>query len=109
MKRTLAFSLLTLALACEAEPFFPPGGPDEPTPPTDGNFVFDDSVAHEINIEISSDSLGKLQFGNRERVPCAFTFDGVRLESVGIRLKGNRSFRDMSGKAQFSVKFDQFI
>lgn len=96
--------LSVLVLACH--PGNLPGGP-----PLEGDaLVFDDSFVHEIEIEVAPSLVGQLVLSSDVRIPCNFTFDGFRLENVGIRLKGQiGSGREMSGKAQFSVKFDEFV
>jgi spore coat protein H len=98
-----AVVFLALSLSCQAVPNVEPPGPAVP--------VFDDSFIHEIEIEVAGELVSELRIDNDERVPCTFTFDGQRLETVGIRLKGNfGSGRDIAtGKTGFSVKFNEFV
>jgi spore coat protein CotH len=75
----------------------------------DDSIVFDDHFVHEIEIEVDPAQLSELRLDNDARIACEFTFDGLRLDQVGIRLKGHLgSGREMDGKAQFSVKFNEF-
>lgn len=100
---TLPF-LVVLFSACVVSRTPPEGTPSEDDAP-----VFDDTIVHEIEIEVDSSLISELRLDNDERIPATFVFDGIVLEDVGIRLKGhNGSGREMDGKAQFSVKFDEF-
>jgi spore coat protein H len=115
-------ALLALAISCQpaqpAQPAHPPTPevpvyqpPDRPDPPGEEWRVFDDSFVHQIEIEVDEASVNELSINNDVRIPCTFTFDGLTLEEVGIRLKGNHgSARDIStGKVAFSVKLNEFI
>jgi spore coat protein H len=93
------FALLALALSC-----------DRPAPPDESDQIFDQSFVHEIDLTVSPGDLAQLSPDNDLRVPCTFRFDGVVLEEVGVRLKtGAGSRRELTEKAGFSLKFDEFV
>jgi spore coat protein H len=78
--------------------------------PEAGRLIFDDSVLHEIVIEIDPSNVGQLNTDRVNRTPCTFTFDGVTLHDVGIKQKGQgTSLGTLLGKPSFNVKFDAFI
>ena len=71
-----------------------------------GNAVFDDSKLHEIRIDFEMDAwfdslTVDYKYNLRDQadtIPdryfeCAMTFDGIALESVGLRQKGNSSYQ----------------
>jgi cysteine-rich repeat protein len=72
--------------------------------------VFDTAVLHEIRIEVAPEYLDDLEDDREQRVPCTLIFDGLRLENVGIRLKGRGSQNgDLDDKPSFSIKFNEFV
>ena len=72
--------------------------------------VFDDSVLHEIHIEVAPEYIPALEYDDEQRIPCTFTFDGTTLEHVAIRQKGHGSQAgSLEGKPSFSVRFDELV
>lgn len=67
----------------------------------DGDFLFGDRT---LDFELSLDdaALAALAADPREDVHATFTFEGQSWD-VGLHLKGNASFRDMSQKASFKI------
>lgn len=56
--------------------------------------IFDTSVSHEISLQVSQESLNEMladyqEDGSKTWVKATITIDGVTIENVGIRLKGN--------------------
>ncbi|WP_179111352.1 CotH kinase family protein [Corynebacterium glutamicum] len=56
--------------------------------------VFDTSVSHEVSLQVSQESLDEMladyqEDGSKTWVKATITIDGVTIENVGIRLKGN--------------------
>lgn len=56
--------------------------------------IFDTSVSHEISLQVSQESLDEMlanyqEDGSKNWVKATITIDGVTIENVGIRLKGN--------------------
>ena len=65
-------------------------------------FLFDDDVVHSISINIDDDDYNTMintykQTGEKEYFHADVTIDGVTVENVGIRLKGNASLRSALG------------
>jgi spore coat protein H len=84
-------------------------GPDDPGSDA-GKLIFDESVLHEIVIEVDPANVHALDTDRENRVSCTFTFDGITLHDVGIRQKGQGSSNGtLFSKPSFSVKFDEFV
>ena len=65
-------------------------------------FLFDDTVVHSISINMDDDDYNTMistyqQTGEKEYFHADITIDGVIVENVGIRLKGNASLRSALG------------
>ena len=64
--------------------------------------LFDESVVHSIQILISDDDYEQMittyrQTGEKDFFPADVIIDGVRMDDVGVRLKGNASLRTALG------------
>jgi spore coat protein CotH len=64
--------------------------------------LFDDTVVHEVVVLISEEDQAKMletyqETGEKDYFSADITIDGVRINNVGIRLKGNASLRTASG------------
>jgi spore coat protein H len=91
-----------------------PAGTDGPPPdaagPPPGAQLFAEDRLHLITIEVEEQYLEQLEDDVENRVPCTFTFDGTRLENVGIRKKGGYgSPNSIYGKTGFSMKMNEFV
>jgi len=62
----------------------------------------------QLEIEIAPDELAKLEKENRTYVRGIVRHEGQVYTDAGIRLKGHGSFRPLSDKPNFSIKFDEF-
>ena len=75
--------------------------------------LFDKSYVHTINIEIDDWESFIATATNEEYVACNVIIDGDRINSVGIRAKGNTSLSSVaslgSEKYSFKIEFDQYI
>jgi spore coat protein H len=114
---TLLFGLIGSAFGC-SDFGLPPEGEHlaesehglDISAPDESNRVFDTSVLHEIRIEVAPEYLDDLERDRELRVPGTFIFDGVRLQNVGIRLKGRGSQNGgLDEKPSFSIKFNEFV
>jgi hypothetical protein len=75
-----------------------------------GSKVFAADRLHRIDITVAEQYLDKLEWDVVNRVPCTFTFDGERIDNVGIRKKGGfGSVASIEKKTGFSIKLDQFV
>ncbi|MDK8759903.1 CotH kinase family protein [Corynebacterium sp. MSK151] len=64
--------------------------------------LFDDTSAHSISIQIDQDALDEMlsdyqEDGDKTWEKATVTIDGVTIEDVGVRLKGNSTLRALSG------------
>lgn len=87
-----------------------------------GSKVFNDYILHEVRITISPehwfDTLSVDYMNHRndpEHVPeisrpCLFEFDGVKLDTIGIRERGNASvfLNSVKLKKPYKLEFDAF-
>jgi len=79
-----------------------------------GENIFGTPQVHTVNIEFSQpawwDSLVYYyNEGLEHMMPATVTVDGVVMDSVGVRLKGNASFMHPNDKKPFRIKFDEFL
>jgi hypothetical protein len=84
-----------------------PAQPSESDDPSDT--FFQHERINEIQIEVPEELLETLQDGTRTEVEGSLRFDGITLGSVGVRLKGSSTYRDLSGKAAFKVDINEFV
>ena len=81
-----------------------------PPPPDLTEEMFNLDFIHVVDIEVDLALLDELENDRVNRIPCTFTFDGVRREQVGIRQKGGiGSVSSLDEKPGFSVSFDEFV
>jgi spore coat protein CotH len=78
-----------------------------------GDRIFSGIQVHEINIRFSDADYWKrlsddYNAGSNEYVMASVTVNGKLLDSVGVRFKGNSSFRHLNSKKPFKLKFDRF-
>ncbi len=72
--------------------------------------LFDQTVLHEIDIEIGSEELALLDPPTDDRVPARLTVDGTTADDVGLRLKrGFGQFQPLDEKPGFSIETDEFV
>ncbi len=79
---------------------------------------FDQSMVHEVEIDITPENYQQMldtyqNENEKEYVSANITIDGVTIENVGIRLKGNSSLK-MAGRNEdkqlpFQVKFNEYV
>ncbi|MFV8755403.1 CotH kinase family protein [Nannocystaceae bacterium ST9] len=102
--------MLALALACSDAPPPPgtePGDPPGPAQTSDELFSLDQLPRFDLRID--ADSWAALEAEPLEWVPGSFEYAGVEYANVGIRLKGNHSFRPLGEKASFKIKFNEYV
>ncbi len=72
--------------------------------------LFDQTVLHEIDIEISDGSIALLDPPTDDRVPVRLTVDGTTVDDAGLRLKnGWGQFQPLDKKPGFSIETDEFV
>lgn len=80
---------------------------DGPATNSDELFSIDRLPRFDIHLEPSS--WAALEAEPKEWVPGSFEYDGIVYDNVGIRLKGNHSFRPLDEKPAFKIKFNKYI
>ncbi len=74
--------------------------------------LFDTAVVHEIAIDFDFPDWYDVLADNKEEgiyVAGTFTIDGVAIDSVGVRFKGNSSYNSYPGiKKPFRIKFSEY-
>jgi len=90
--------------------------PDAPPPDPGSDEIFDPSRLPRFDIDLPQTSIEAL---NRVTGPsdplqdayvhAGFRYNGETLADVGLRIKGEGSFRKLDKKAPFKIKFDEFV
>jgi len=75
--------------------------------PEADNFPYDNAI-HAFGLELDDAALAALAADPYTDVHGTFTFQGESYD-VGVHLKGNYSFQDMSGKPSFKVDFHEWV
>jgi hypothetical protein len=72
--------------------------------------LFATESIHTVAIDMPAETFDALAASPYEWAVAEATVDGVTLENVGVRLRGKiGSYRDMTGKPKFKVKFNQYV
>lgn len=84
-----------------------------PAAATDAAWLYSPDHVTEIDFQISEESRAALAAEPGEYVPASFTLRGggetYGPMDIGLKLKGNASFRTLDGKAAFKLKFNEFV
>jgi hypothetical protein len=82
-------------------------GGDQTT--VESDWIFDDSLIHEIEIALPNASWVALLTSPYEYAEADVTIDGVEAPEIGVRLRGKiGSFRALTGKPKFKLDFNQY-
>jgi hypothetical protein len=88
----------------------PPATEPSPSPSELSEVLFDQTVVHEIAMEISDEDLDLLDPPTDDRVPVGLTVDGETAFGAGVRLKGGAAqFQGLDRKPGFSIETDEFV
>ena len=75
----------------------------------DNEWIFDDTVIHRIDIQLSDDSFYLLRTLPYDWAPADVSIDGVPAPDVGVRLRGKiGSFRTVDNKPKWKIDFNQY-
>src|ERR1051325_7002988 len=100
MKQHFIFFLLFLIAAAIKAGERPAASP--------GSELFSGAV-RQFKIEIAAPEFEKLRRQNRSYVSATVTVGDTVFKDVAVRLKGQGSFRPLTEKPSFAVKFDEFV
>lgn len=77
-------------------------------PGTGGEVLFDDSVIHEVVLDIRDSAFLQLQTDPRRYAKVTFVHpDGTEVD-IGIKVKGNTQFRDIDDKPSLVLDFNRY-
>ncbi len=93
--------------AVGAEPEPEPEPVPEPALTADDLFSLAGLATFKIHLDAAS--WAALELEPKEWVPCSVEYGGVVYANVGVRLKGNHSFRPLDEKPSFKLKFNKFV
>ncbi|MEM9463035.1 MAG: CotH kinase family protein, partial [Myxococcota bacterium] len=79
-----------------------------PGPATNADELFSVERLPRFDLRISETSWAALEAEPKQWVPATFEYDGLEYVNIGVRLKGNHSFRPLGDKASFKVKFNRY-
>jgi hypothetical protein len=81
-----------------------------PSPSERSEALFDQTVVHEISMEISEEDLDLLGAATDDRVPVRLTIDGETADGAGVRLKqGLGQAQGLAQKPGLSIETDEFV
>ncbi|MFN7142642.1 MAG: CotH kinase family protein [Myxococcota bacterium] len=106
---SLVFLLLVV---CEA-----PERPDDPVdtgadtggPPASGGDLFATERVHNVDLEVAPADIDRLNAAPKTYVEAAATFDGVRFERVGLRVKGSSTLQTFDGKPSLKIDLNRYV
>ncbi|PRQ02537.1 Inner spore coat protein H [Enhygromyxa salina] len=78
-------------------------------PATNSDELFSLDRLPRFDLRLDASSWAALEAEPKQWVPGSFEYDGVVYDNIGIRLKGNHSFRSLDEKAAFKIKFNEYI
>ncbi len=79
----------------------------DPADPSDELFAAENLVR--FDLELPPESLRALRDSPDDYAVGSLRYRDLRLESIGVRLKGEASFRELDDKPAFRVKLDEFV
>lgn len=94
----------------------PPDAGADATPPPPPDTLFDPAILHDIEIELSPESVAAINGEAKPPFICAFhersyyrgnlIFDGVRYDGVGVRARGNGTADTLDGKPSLKINLE---
>jgi spore coat protein CotH len=85
------------------------GGADAAPPVDESAELYDLAAFPRFDIELPPDSVTALENDPAAYAPGTLRYGDEVVENIGVRLKGEYTFRPLSGKASFKLKFDEFV
>ncbi|HEU5060394.1 MAG TPA: CotH kinase family protein [Kofleriaceae bacterium] len=85
------------------------GGADAAPPVDESAELYDLAAFPRFEIELPPESVTALENDPATYAPGTFRYGDEVVENIGVRLKGEYTFRPLSQKASFKLKFDEFV
>jgi spore coat protein CotH len=108
MRRVVAIAVIVAGCGGGAEGGADGGAPDGP-PVDPSAAIYDPATVLQVELSLDAAALAALAAEPRAYARGAVRIGGETLADVGVRLKGEWNFRDLSAKAPFKLKFDEFV
>lgn len=100
--------MLASSPACTADLPAPLDYYVDPGPATSSDELFSLERLPRFDLRLDADAWAALEAEPKEWVSGTFVYEDIEYVDVGIRLKGNHSFRPLDEKASFKVKFNEY-
>ncbi|MBL8626719.1 MAG: CotH kinase family protein [Myxococcales bacterium] len=108
MRWVVAVAAIVVGCGGAAEGGDDGGAPDGP--PIDLSApIYDPATVLQVELSLDATALAALAAEPRVYVRGAARIGGEPVADVGVRLKGEWNFRDLTAKAPFKLKFDEFV
>ena len=95
------------------------GGPGQNSPDNEtetvpaiedvSELMLGETIIKEFDLDIPEESMSALRASPRVYAEASLTIDGRTFEPIGVRLKGNNSFRTIDEKPSFRIELDTFV
>jgi len=106
----LAVLAFAVAAACGGDPATGDDGGAPDGPPIDPSAaIYDPATVLQVEIMLDATALAALAAEPRIYARGAVRIGDEVVADIGVRLKGEWNFRDLSAKAPFKLKFDEFV
>ena len=85
-------------------------GVEDPDDDEDYDWVFDDTLVHQVHLELSETAQDALRVDPYTWVEGTFSMDGSEPLTVGVRLRGKiGSFQELDEKPKWKVDFNRYV
>lgn len=81
----------------------------DPGPATSADELLSLDRLSRFDLRIDDASWAALELAPKEWTPATFEYEGEVYEDVGLRLKGNHSFRELDDKPSFKLEIDEYV
>lgn len=78
----------------------------------DGDAIFNSATIHDVYLQFSQQNYWDTLVTNHDSdvyTRCNVTFDGITVNDVGVKLKGNSSYNNNSTKKSMKIDFNEYV